>query len=230
MNDHSTPLVNVAARFRAARRRAIVGVVLLAAVAVVGAYVFADLRTPLESARAWGWLALLVSGGAVSLGLFIASWRCPACHRWLGFSTPGSIPSVGGANWLQQATCPRCGAIFVDPPPSTGDEERDLKAQIEAVVAKDAKDYRSRAEVDVLRAASLVLFGILAVLAGIFLDDAGADEGRVPVIAIGALMSVGGLFLTRHRIRRMKAGGKEREGRLRLALEKRAKNQPRPTP
>ena len=230
MNDHSTPLVNVAARFRATRRRAIVGVVLLVAVAVVGAYVFADLRTTLESAQGCVWLALLVSGGAVSLGLIVASWRCPACHRWLGFSTPGSSVPVGGTDWLQQATCPRCGAIFVDPPPSTGDEERDLKAQIEAVVAKDAKHYRGRAEVEVVRAISLIFFGFLAVMATLFLDPIGSDNGRVPVMAIGALMFVGGLFLTRYRIRRMRVGGKERERLLRLALEKRAKNQRRPTP
>jgi hypothetical protein len=230
MNDHSTPLINVAARFRAARRRAIVGVVLLAAVAVVGAYVFSDIQTPLASAQGCVWLALLVSGGAVSLGLIIASWRCPACHRWLGFSTPGSSVPVGGTDWLQQATCPRCGAIFVDPPPSTGDEERDLKAQIEAVVAKDAKHYRSRAEVEVVWAISLILCGLLAVMLTLFLDPIGSDNGRVPVRAIGALMFVGGLFLTMYRIRRMRVGGKERERLLRLALEKRAKNQRRPTP
>ncbi len=230
MNDHSTPLVNVAARFRAARRRAIVGVVLLAAVAVVGAYVFSDIQTPLASAQGCVWLALLVSGGAVSLGLIVVSWRCPACHRWLGFSTPGSIAPVGGTDWWQQATCPRCGAIFVDPPPSTGDEERDLKAQIEAVVAKDAKHYRGRGEVEVLLAIYPLLCGFLVVMAALFLDPIGSDDGRVLVFAVGALMFVGGLFLTRYRIRRMRVGGKERERLLRLALEKRAKNQRRPTP
>jgi hypothetical protein len=228
MIDHPTPLVNVAARFRAARRRAIVGVLLLAAVAVAGAYIFADLQTTLVSAQGCVWLALLVAGGAVSLGLIVAYWRCPACHRWLGFSTPGSTVPVGGTDWLQQAICPRCGAIFVDPPPSTGDEERDLKAQIEAVVAKDAKHYRARAEVEVLRAIYLILCGLLVVILALFLDAIGSDE-RVPLIATGALVFVGGLFLMRYCLRRMRVGGKERERRLRLALEKRVKNQRRPT-
>jgi hypothetical protein len=77
---------------------------------------------------------------------------------------------------------------------------------------------------EVARAMSLILCGFLVVMLAPFLDPIGSDDGRVLVFAVGALMFVGGLFLTRRRIRRLRVGGKERL--LRLALEKREESTP----
>ncbi|HEY6321241.1 MAG TPA: hypothetical protein VJA16_06755 [Thermoanaerobaculia bacterium] len=223
MNEQSTPIVNAVAGFRLARLKAFLALALLLADCLVGSYVFADLHTRLDSLEAWVSLAAVLAVGAASLGLFVALWRCPVCHRWLGFSSPGSIPGVGGSDWWQQAFCPRCGAIFEKAPPSTGDPALDRRARIEATVKKDAKYYRSRAETNLVRSGLFSICGIAIVLAGFFGVPPGS--GMMEVVAIGVLALVAGIAMMTFDYRRLTIGGKERERRLRLALEKREKKQ-----
>lgn len=211
--------MNAVAGFRLVKLKIFLALALLVAVWVVGAYVFSDLHTKLDTPLGWAWLLGLVSLGALALGMFAASWRCPVCHRWLGFSTPGSYVGVGGPDWWQRAVCNRCGAIFVKPPPSSGDPARDREARIEAAVKKDAKYYRSRAEVDMLSAIIMIPIGIFLVVISFVLFQAPAWI----ILAMGAFALVAGLALMKSARRRLTSGVKEREQRLRLALERREK-------
>ena len=213
VTDHRMPLVNAAAGFRRARRRALLALMLLGADWVVGTYIFADLHTKLEDVRAWALLVAFLSVGVASLGMFLAAWRCPVCHRWLGFSTPGSVPSYGGSYWWRQAACARCGTVFVDAPSGTGDSARDQREQIEAAVKEDAKHYRIRAELELFKAIVLATCGIGLMLIGIFLF---AGPEKAVIVAIGALVFAGGLVWRRQII-----SAQERERRFRLTLEKR---------